>query len=45
MKLRCKYCQIVLNFETFEDVQKENNTQCWVTDKGVNHHFNQLVIK
>ncbi|MCP4705937.1 MAG: hypothetical protein GY865_15160 [candidate division Zixibacteria bacterium] len=45
MKLRCKHCQIVMDFETFEEIQKENKIQCWVTVKGVNHHFNQLVIK
>ena len=44
MKLRCKYCKIVKDFETWEEIQIENKTQCWVTVKGVNHHFNELVL-
>jgi hypothetical protein len=44
MKLRCKYCKIVHDFDTWEEIQKENRTQCWVTVKGVNHHFNELVL-
>ncbi len=43
MKLRCRYCKIVLDFENFEQIEKENKTQCWVMVKGVNHHFNQVV--
>jgi len=45
MKLRCKYCRLVKDFVTFEEVQKENMIQCWVTVKGVNHHYNEVVMK
>lgn len=44
MKLRCKYCKLVKNFETFEEVQEANNIQCWVTVKGVCCHYNEVVL-
>jgi hypothetical protein len=44
MKMKCKYCSLVKDFETFEEIQAENNIQCWVTVKGVNHHYNRVVI-
>jgi len=44
MKLKCKYCSLVKDFENWKEIQAENNIQCWVTVKGVNHHYNQVVI-
>ena len=44
MRLRCKHCHLEKEFETFEEVIKENKIQCWVTLKGVSHHYNQFVV-
>jgi len=44
MKLECKYCKIHRDFEDWNAVQKANSTQCWVTIKGTNHHFNQCWV-
>jgi len=45
MRLRCKHCHLEKEFENFEEIMKENKIQCWVTVKGVPHHYNQVVMK
>jgi hypothetical protein len=44
MKLKCKYCKTERDFETWDAIQEANKVQCWVTIKGTNHHFNQVVF-
>jgi len=44
MKLRCKFCKSERDFATFDEVQEANSVQCWVTIRGTNHHFNEVVF-
>jgi len=44
MKMKCKYCGLEKDFKNFEEIQAENEIQCWVTVKGVTHHYNRVVI-
>lgn len=44
MKLKCKYCKTERDFESWDEIQVANKTQCWVTIKGTNHHFNEVVF-
>ena len=37
MNFKCKYCQLRFEIEHFQEIVKVNNTQCYVTRKGVNH--------
>ena len=43
MKLRCTYCKIVFEVETFEQVAMVQNEQCYITIRGVNHKLSELV--
>jgi len=38
-KMRCRYCKIVFECETFEQVAMIQNEQCYITRKGINHQL------
>ncbi len=37
MKFECRFCKIVFECKTWEDCQKIQSEQCFVTMKGVTH--------
>jgi len=37
MKLICRYCKIVFDCETFEQVAGIQSAQCYITRSGVTH--------
>lgn len=39
IKLRCRYCKIHFQCETFEQVAMIQNEQCYITRVGVNHQL------
>ncbi|GAJ05554.1 unnamed protein product [marine sediment metagenome] len=39
MKFFCKYCSIEWDLKTFDAIQDVQETQCYVTLKGVSHHL------
>ena len=42
MKLRCTYCKIVFECNTFEQVAMIQNEQCYITIRGVKHKLSEL---
>ncbi len=42
MKFKCKYCKIVFNCSTFEEIEKHKKTQCFITRKGVTHDLKAI---
>lgn len=49
MLFKCKFCKLTFDCKTWEDREKHNNTQCYITVKGVPHelkpHFPRKVKK
>ena len=43
MKLRCTFCKIIFEVETFEQVAMIQNEQCYITRAGVCHKLSELV--
>jgi len=43
MKFKCRYCKLVFECTTFDEVREVQNTQCWVTMRGVTHSVVGLV--
>ena len=38
-KMRCRYCKIVFECSTFEQVAMIQNEQCYITRAGINHQL------
>jgi len=36
-KFVCRFCKLQFDCASFEEVQKIQNTQCWITVRGINH--------
>ena len=37
--MRCRYCKIQFECESFEQVAMIQNEQCYITKRGVNHQL------
>ena len=39
MIFKCKFCKLHFDCKTFEEMTKHNQTQCYITVKGVPHNL------
>jgi len=45
MRLRCSFCKIVFECETFEQVAMIQTQQCFITLRGITHKLSEYSIK
>jgi len=43
MKFKCNYCSIIFSAATFEQIEYIQDTQCYVTMKGINHSLKAVL--
>lgn len=42
MKLSCRFCKIVFECETFEQIAGVQNEQCYITRPGITHELKKV---